>query len=272
MSDPYHAADDAWTIKAWWQDLHSAAATLTRLPLPHPPAVTALDPRVRRAYPVIGTLIGLAAGGVFFAAHDVGLPLAVCTVVSVAALILIGGHMDDHGQRAAGPLLVATMIKLAAIYVIGNPSTPDGGPHMVVVSLAAAGALSHAAAILFEPNPPEDDEDAQTGVMPTPTNADPKVVILPPDGTEISEEDMDEGNGRELGPATTAIIIALIVALVALGILPGAAAVGGAAIGAWGAPRMLAREIESEVLPLPLALQQSGEVWALLALAILMSI
>lgn len=271
MSDPFHVADDAWTFRAWLQDLHSAAATLTRLPLPHPPAGAALDPRGRRAYPIIGALIGLAAGGVFFAAHDVGLPLAVCTVLSVAALILIGGHMDDHGQRAAGPLLVATMIKLAAIYVIGNVSTPDGGPHMVVVSLAAAGALSHAAAILFEPDFPEDD-DADTDVPTTRASADPKVVILPPDGTEISEEEMDEGNGRELGPATTAIIIALLVALVALGILPGAAAVGGAAIGAWGAPRMLAREIKSEVLPLPLALQQSGEVWALLALAILMSV
>lgn len=271
MSDPYNAADDAWTVRAWWQDLRSATATLTRLPLPHPPAGAALNPRVRRAYPVIGALVGLAAGGVFFAAHDVGLPLAVCTVLSVAALILIGGHMDDHGQRAAGPLLVSTMIKLAAIYVIGNLSTPDGGPHMVVVSLAAAGALSHAAAILFEPSPPE-DADADTDVVPAPSMVDPKVAILPPDGTEISEENMDEGNGRELGPATTAIIIALLVALITLGILPGAAAVGGAAIGAWGAPRMLAREIEAEVLPLPLALQQSGEVWALLALAILMSI
>lgn len=270
MSAPFHTADDSWTLKAWWQDLHSALSTLTRLPLPPPPAAAALNPRACRAYPLVGAFVGLAAGGVFFAAHDVGLPLVFCTVLSVAALILLGGHMDDHGQRAAGPLLVSTMIKLAAIYVIGNEATPEGGPHMVVVSLAAAGALSHAAAILFEPTPPEDEPE--TDLVPAPGVVDPKVVILPPDGTQITEEDMDEGNGRELGPATTAIIIALLVALAALGILPGAAAVGGAAIGAWIAPRILAREIGAEVLPLPLALQQSGEVWALLGLAILMSV
>ncbi|MGD1933176.1 MAG: hypothetical protein ACFB0Z_01510 [Candidatus Phaeomarinobacter sp.] len=271
MTTPFNTGDDGWTFRAWFQDVHCAAATLTRLPLPHPPAAVALNPRVRRAYPLVGAFVGLAAGGVFFAAHDVGLPLVVGTVLCVAALILLGGHMDDHGQRAAGPLLVATMIKLATIYVIGNIDTPDGGPHMVVVALTAAGALSHAAALLFEPSPVEDEESG-TSIAPTPEVADPKVVIMPPDGTQISEEDMDEGNGRDLGPAATGIIIALIVAAVALGLLPGAVAAGGAAIGTWIAPKMLAREIDSEVLPLPLALQQSGEVWALLALAVLMTV
>ena len=271
MTSPFNTGDDGWTFQAWLQDLHCAAATLTRLPLPHPPAASALNPRVRRAYPLVGAFVGLAAGGVFFAAHDVGLPLVVGTVLCVAALILLGGHMDDHGQRAAGPLLVATMIKLATIYVIGNVDTPNGGPHMVVVALAAAGALSHAAAILFEPAP-SDDDTTDTKVAMGPQVADPKVVILPPDGTQLTEEDMYEGNGRDLGPAATAIIIALLVAAVALGLLPGAVAAGGAAIGAWIAPKMLAREIEAEILPLPLALQQSGEVWALLALAVLMTV
>jgi len=261
--------DDAWTVRAWIRDVHISIATLTRLPVPAPDASALLSPRARRAWPLVGAFTGLAAGGVFFAAHDVGLPLVVCTVLCVASLILIGGHVDDHGQRAAAPLLVATMIKLAAIYVLGNPATTGGGSHMVVLALAAAGALSQAGTLLLEPDALEEDSETH---LPEETASDPKVIIMPPDGTQIPEDGFDEGNGRAIGPAATAVTISLLIAFAALGLLPGAVAIGGAALGAWIAPRLLRRDIEDGALPMTLAQQQSGEVWALLGLAVLMSV
>lgn len=266
MTEPDTNADDGWTLRAWGQDFHAAACTLTRLPLPAPAADVALLPRVRRAYPMVGAFVGLAAGGVFFAAHDVGLPLAVNAVLAVAALILVGGHMDDRGSRAAAPLMVATMLKISSLYVLGNAATPGGGPHMIVLALVAAGALSHAAALLLEPDAQQsedDDDDDDRGS---------NVVIMPPDGTQITEAEMDEGNGRELGAPATAIIFALVVTAAALGLIAGVVAAAGATAGAWLAPRILAREIDAQTLPMPLALQQSAEVWALMALAVLLSV
>jgi len=264
MTAHHHSPEDDWTWRAWAKDLHAALATQTRLPVAQLAAGAALSPRARRAYPIIGAFTGLAAGGVFFAGHDVGLPVAVNAVLAVAALILIGGHMDDHGNRAAAPFMVATLLKIASLYVIGNTATPGGGPHMVVLTLVSAGALSNAAAILLAPaEEPDDSDDPED---------DPKVVILPPDGTHIPGDDTAEGNGRDLGVAATATAIALAIAALALGLIAGSVAAAGAAVGVWLAPRLLAREIEAETLPLPLALQQSGEVWALLSLAIAMQI
>lgn len=263
-----------WHPGGWLRDLHAAGAALTRLPLPAPPAAALLDPRTRRAYPLVGALVGLAAGGVFFAAHDVGLPAAVSAVLAVAALILIGGHMEPDPSggetRAAPPFLIATLLKIAALFVIGDAATPGGGPHMAVLALVASGAVSHAAAILFEPAPEPGDEPGGSSEP-----GDAKVVILPPDGTAIpakaggdGELDMREGNGHDIGPAAAAIAVALAIAAVSLGLMGGLVAAGGAALGAFLAPRILKREIEAETLAVPVALQQSAEVWALLALAV----
>ncbi len=269
MTPPPRNDGADWSLAAWGRDLHVAVSALTRLPVQPPPASASLDPRARRAYPIAGALMGLAAGGVFFASHDVGLPAAVSAILAVAALILIGGHLEDGQTRAAAPFMVATLLKIAAIYVIGGDENFESGPHVAVLALVAVGALSHAAAILLEPAPdPEDEADANAG-----EDGDPRVLILPPDGTAIPADEEDhEGNGHELGPAATALAISLIVAVVTLGLTAGAVAAGGAALGAWLAPRAFRQEIESGHLPMPLALQQSGEVWGLLALAVSMSI
>lgn len=259
-----------WALAAWMTDLHAAAAALTRLPLPPPPAAATLAPRRVRAFPVIGALTGLAAGGVFFAGHDVGLPPAVNAVLAVAALVLIGGHLDEGDNRAAAPFLIATLLKIAALAVIGDPATPGGGPAMAVMALAGAGALSHAAALVLAPDPAGDEaSDAEGGPAPAPTPA--KVVIFPPDGTAIpggEDAETAEGNGHDMGPAASALGVAAVIGVIALGLMGALVAAGGAAVGAFVAPRILAREIEAGLLGVALALQQSAEVWALLALAV----
>jgi len=255
---------ESWTLAAWGRDLHAAAAILTRLPVPPPPAAALIDPRTRRAYPLIGAFAGLAAGGVFFAAHDIGLPAAVDAVLAVAALILIGGHVDEGGRRAPAPFLAATLIKIAALYVIGAPQTPGGGPHLAVLALVAAGALSHVAAIVLEPETEADDDEAAV---------EPRVVILPPGGTAFAADAREEeGNGHTLGPAATALALALGLAVLTLGLMGALVAAGGAALGALVAPRALRRDIHAGTLPPPLALQQAAEVVALLALAVSLSV
>jgi cobalamin synthase len=63
MTPPFTTADDAWTVRAWRDDLHVALSLLTRLPVGAPPAAACLSERPKRAFPLVAAFMGLAAGG-----------------------------------------------------------------------------------------------------------------------------------------------------------------------------------------------------------------
>ena len=104
-----------FSARAWWQDIRSALRFLTRLPLPHAPEPTELDffddaeeeeqetpvcrplGRAVRVFPLIGALLGIAAGFAFAIATGVGLPALVAGVIAVALLALMTGALHEDG-------------------------------------------------------------------------------------------------------------------------------------------------------------------------------
>ena len=106
-----------FSARAWWQDISSALRFLTRLPLPLPRAAAPVEPdffdeaeeeeqeasaprplgRAVRAFPLIGALLGIAAGFAFAIVTGVGLPALVAGVIAVALLALMTGALHEDG-------------------------------------------------------------------------------------------------------------------------------------------------------------------------------
>ncbi len=108
-----------FSARAWWQDFGNALRVLTRLPLPHearrndfPPEADGYsdDPaleettaaprplgRAVRTFPLIGGLLGIAAGLAFAIATGIGLPDLVAGVFAVALLALLTGALHEDG-------------------------------------------------------------------------------------------------------------------------------------------------------------------------------
>jgi adenosylcobinamide-GDP ribazoletransferase len=104
-----------FTARAWWQDLGNALRFLTRLPVPWTREAARPDflddavdeeqdapaprpfGRTVRAFPLVGALLGIAAGFAFAIAIGLGLPVLVAGVIAVAVLALMTGALHEDG-------------------------------------------------------------------------------------------------------------------------------------------------------------------------------
>ena len=137
-----------FSARAWWQDIRSALRFLTRLPLPRVPDPAEPDffdeveedeqetparrplGRAVRAFPLIGALLGIAAGFAFAIATGVGLPALVAGVIAVALLALMTGALHEDGladmaDGFGGGQSIATLVMNPASspsIIIGNAS------------------------------------------------------------------------------------------------------------------------------------------------------
>jgi len=146
----------------WLDDLRTAVAFLTRLPMPHPQgAMPANFVRAHRMFPLVGAAIGGAVGLLYLGMRIMGLPdLAAAALALGASAILTGALHEDGladvadgfgggrdpaakleimrdsrlGTYGALILLVSFVTKLSALAAL-----PDG---VVVQSLIAAHALA----------------------------------------------------------------------------------------------------------------------------------
>lgn len=79
-------------------DLLVAGALLSRVPLPHASeAAFARQARAGWAYPVIGVLLALLSGVVWWGAGWLGLPVMVQAGLSLAALTMMSGALHEDG-------------------------------------------------------------------------------------------------------------------------------------------------------------------------------
>ncbi len=149
-------------MNEWLDDFKTAVGFLTRLPMPHPEgAVPPNFVRAQRMFPVVGALIGAAAGLLCLGLRSIGVPdLAAAALALGAGAILTGALHEDGladvadgfgggrdvaakleimrdsrlGTYGALVLLVSFAAKLSALAAI-----PDG---TIVQSLIAAHALA----------------------------------------------------------------------------------------------------------------------------------
>jgi adenosylcobinamide-GDP ribazoletransferase len=246
-------------MNEWLDDLRTAVAFLTRLPMPHPEgAMPANFVRARRLFPLVGAGIGGAVGLFCLGMRMVGLPdLAAAALALGASAILTGALHEDgladvadgfgggrdpaakleimHDSRlgtyGALILLVSFVAKLSAIAAL-----PDA---FVVQSLIAAHALAR-------------------GVLPFMTMS----------MTYARKDGLAANAGRpDLATATTAAALALVIALLSLPwreALGAALAAAACAVGmAWLAQRQIGGQT-GDVLG---GAEQLGETAILLLLA-----
>jgi adenosylcobinamide-GDP ribazoletransferase len=246
-------------MNEWLDDLRTAVAFLTRLPMPHPEgAMPANFVRARRLFPLVGAGIGGAVGLFCLGMRMLGLPdLAAAALALGASAILTGALHEDgladvadgfgggrdpaakleimHDSRlgtyGALILLVSFVAKLSAIAAL-----PDA---FVVQSLIAAHALAR-------------------GVLPFMTMS----------MTYARKDGLAANAGRpDLATATTAAALALVIALLSLPwreALGAALAAAACAVGmAWLAQRQIGGQT-GDVLG---GAEQLGETAILLLLA-----
>lgn len=146
----------------WFDDLRTAVAFLTRLPMPHPQGAMPQNfVRAHRAFPLVGAAIGGAVGLLCLALRAIGLPDLAAAALALGASALLTGALHEDGiadvadgfgggrdvaakleimrdsrlgTYGALILMVSFVAKLSALAAL-----PDG---YVVQSLVAAHALA----------------------------------------------------------------------------------------------------------------------------------
>jgi adenosylcobinamide-GDP ribazoletransferase len=245
--------------KDWLDDLRGAVAFLTRVPMPHPHGATpASFARVHRAFPLVGAVIGGVIGIVHLGLLALGLPsLGAAALALGAGAVLTGALHEDGladladgfgggrdkakkleimrdsrlGTYGALILLVTFAAKLAAIAALPKSA--------VLPSLIAAHALARAPLSVMAMAMPyaRNDGLAATAGRPNPQTA------------------------------TTAVILALAVAILAL---PWSAALAAAVVAALGAlciAILAQRQIGGQTGDVLGAAEQVSETAVLLLLA-----
>ncbi len=82
----------------WLDDLRTAVAFLTRLPMPHPQgAMPENFVRAHRAFPLVGAAIGGAVGLLCLALRAIGLPDLAAAALALGASALLTGALHEDG-------------------------------------------------------------------------------------------------------------------------------------------------------------------------------
>jgi len=82
----------------WLDDLRTAIAFLTRLPMPHLAGLMPLNfARAQRLFPVVGAAIGGAVGLVCLALRAIGLPDLAAAALALGASALLTGALHEDG-------------------------------------------------------------------------------------------------------------------------------------------------------------------------------
>ena len=245
--------------ESWIDDARIAAAFLTRLPLPlaHPPGPGRLA-QASWAFPIVGLAVGIVGGLVYGATNWLGLPPLLAAVFAFTAQIgLTGGlHEDAAGDVADGlgggatrerklnlmrdsrtgtfGILALFVIFTARVVAISALAETES----VIAALVTAGAASRAAMVAVM-------------AMMAPARSD----------------GLGAQAGRpHTGTVATALIIAVVVGLLALGTVAGTAGLAGAAIGAGGLMWIAWHQIGGHTGDVLGACQQAAEVLCLSAI------
>ena len=85
-------------MNEWLDDLRTAVAFLTRLPMPHPQGASPENfVRAHRLFPVVGAAIGGAVGLFCLALRAIGLPDLAAAALALGAGALLTGALHEDG-------------------------------------------------------------------------------------------------------------------------------------------------------------------------------
>src|SRR5882762_8542728 len=85
-------------MNEWFDDFKTAVAFLTRLPMPHPDGAMPQNfVRAHRMFPVVGALIGAAAGLLCLALRYIGVPDLAAAALALGASAILTGALHEDG-------------------------------------------------------------------------------------------------------------------------------------------------------------------------------
>ena len=244
------------TPRAWLSDFSTACGLLTRLPIGGAPDGWD-SARATRVYPLVGAVVGLIGGGVYWLCQLASLPSLLSALIAVAATILVTGAFHEDGLADVADGLGGGANKMRKLEIMRDSRIGSFGVIALVLSIGLRAAALTALAIAGSVTLGLIAAHAVArGLLPT------IMALLP-----LARGDgLASGTGRpEMRHALTALVLAALIAVVTLGFGGGLLALLAGAIGA-GAVALLARaQIGGYTGDVLGAAEQGAEIMVLLA-------
>jgi adenosylcobinamide-GDP ribazoletransferase len=124
--------------KEWRDDLLTAMAFLTRVPMPHPHGASPPNfARAHRAFPLVGAVIGVIIGAVYLVLLAIGLPAAGAAACALGASALLTGGLHEDGLADVADGFGGGRDKAAKLEIMRDSRLGTYGALILLVSFAA---------------------------------------------------------------------------------------------------------------------------------------
>src|SRR5712671_4565205 len=122
----------------WLDDLRTAVAFLTRLPMPHPDgSMPANFVRANRMFPVVGALIGLVVGMLYLGMRAAGLPELAAAALALGAGAILTGALHEDGLADVADGFGGGRDRAAKLEIMRDSRLGTYGALILMVSFAA---------------------------------------------------------------------------------------------------------------------------------------
>jgi adenosylcobinamide-GDP ribazoletransferase len=136
----------------WFDDLRTAVAFLTRLPMPHPDgSMPANFVRANRMFPVVGALIGLVVGMSYLGILAAGVPNLAAAALALGVSAILTGALHEDGLADVADGFGGGRDQAAKLEIMRDSRLGTYGALILMVSfvakLSALAALPEAAVV-----------------------------------------------------------------------------------------------------------------------------
>ena len=125
-------------MNEWLDDFKTAAAFLTRLPMPHPQGpMPANFVRAHRMFPVVGALIGAVVGLVCLGLRSVGVPDLAAAALALGTGAILTGALHEDGLADVADGFGGGRDRAAKLEIMRDSRLGTYGALILLVSFAA---------------------------------------------------------------------------------------------------------------------------------------
>jgi adenosylcobinamide-GDP ribazoletransferase len=243
----------------WIDDIRLATGLLTRAPLPHPDgAMPASLARAQRAFPLVGAMIGLAVGLVDRSLLAIGIPSLAAAALALGAGAAFTGALHEDGLADVGDGFGGGRDRAAKLSIMRDSRLGTYGALVLLVGFSAR--LSALASLPVAAIVP--------GLVVAHALARAAIPVLAASMPFARDDGLGKSAGRpETASAITAVMIAVVVALLCLPAKIALLAVVVTAVGAAAMAALAWRQIGGVTGDVFGAVEQVVETAVLLVLA-----
>jgi adenosylcobinamide-GDP ribazoletransferase len=208
MMGDEHQSKRAGHFRDWTVDIRLAIGLLTRLPVPHPASVAPDGmARAQRAFPLVGALIGLAVGLIDRGLLGIGIPALAAAALALGASAALTGALHEDGLADVGDGFGGGRDRAAKLSIMRDSRLGTYGAIVLLVGFSAT--LSALASLPVASIVP--------ALVVAHTLARAAIPVLAANMPFARDDGLGKSAGRpDMASAATAIVIAVVLALVCL--------------------------------------------------------